>query len=121
MGTTILSFQNRVVIETLHSEGRSLQYIANDFWVWRWVVRYNCWAWSAILLQNGREIGSQHLNFSERNDVAKVYPQIYRSQYSGFNTSFDLPTASTNELQLVLRFTDDPVGNGNSSDKWINL
>ncbi len=25
----ILSFQNRVVIETLHSEGRSLQYIAN--------------------------------------------------------------------------------------------
>ncbi|WP_283594252.1 helix-turn-helix domain-containing protein, partial [Limosilactobacillus galli] len=24
-----LSFQNRVVIETLHNEGRSLQYIAN--------------------------------------------------------------------------------------------
>lgn len=29
MSTTILSFQNRVVIETLHSEGRSLRYIAN--------------------------------------------------------------------------------------------
>ncbi|WP_141685855.1 helix-turn-helix domain-containing protein, partial [Limosilactobacillus reuteri] len=29
MGTTILSFQHRVVIETLHSEGRSLRYIAN--------------------------------------------------------------------------------------------
>ena len=29
MGTTILSFQNRVVIETLHNEGRSLRYIAN--------------------------------------------------------------------------------------------
>ncbi|MFR0576617.1 helix-turn-helix domain-containing protein, partial [Limosilactobacillus reuteri subsp. suis] len=26
MGTTILSFQNRVVIETLHNEGRSLRY-----------------------------------------------------------------------------------------------
>ncbi|MCH5378863.1 helix-turn-helix domain-containing protein, partial [Limosilactobacillus reuteri] len=25
MGTTILSFQHRVVIETLHSEGRSLR------------------------------------------------------------------------------------------------
>ena len=25
MGTTILSFQNRVVIETLHNEGRSLR------------------------------------------------------------------------------------------------
>ena len=29
MGTTILSFQNRVVIEMLHNEGRSLRYIAN--------------------------------------------------------------------------------------------
>lgn len=29
MGTTILSFQNRVVIETLNNEGRSLRYIAN--------------------------------------------------------------------------------------------
>ena len=29
MGTTILSFRHRVVIETLHSEGRSLRYIAN--------------------------------------------------------------------------------------------
>ncbi|WP_422392843.1 transposase, partial [Limosilactobacillus reuteri] len=28
-GTTILSFRHRVVIETLHSEGRSLRYIAN--------------------------------------------------------------------------------------------
>ena len=26
MSTTILSFQNRVVIETLHNEGRSLRY-----------------------------------------------------------------------------------------------
>ena len=29
MSTTILSFQNRVVIETLHNERRSLRYIAN--------------------------------------------------------------------------------------------
>ena len=29
MSTTILSFQNRVVIETLHNEGCSLRYIAN--------------------------------------------------------------------------------------------
>ncbi|RDF15530.1 helix-turn-helix domain-containing protein, partial [Levilactobacillus brevis] len=27
MSTTILSFQNRVVIDTLHNEGRSLRYI----------------------------------------------------------------------------------------------
>ena len=89
-----------------------------------WVANDNAMTWPyayAILLQNGHEIGRQRLNLSERADVAKVYPQIYRSQYSGFNTSFDLPTASTNGLQLVLRFTDDPAGNGNSSDKWINL
>lgn len=29
MSTTILLFHNRVVIETLHNEGRSLRYIAN--------------------------------------------------------------------------------------------
>ena len=29
MGIIILSFQNRVVIETLHNEGRSLRYIAD--------------------------------------------------------------------------------------------
>ena len=75
----------------------------------------------AILLQNGHEIGRQQLNFSERNDVAKAYPQIYRSRYSGFRAAFNLPTSSTRGLQLVLRFTDDPAGNGNSSDKWINL
>ena len=75
----------------------------------------------AILIQNGREIGRQRLTLSERDDVAKVYPQIYRSQYSGFNANFDLPTFSTRGLQLVLRFTDDPAGNGNSSDNWINL
>ena len=75
----------------------------------------------AILLQNGHEIGRQRLNLSERADVAKVYPQIYRSQYSGFNANFDLPTLSTAGLQLVLRFTDDPAGNGNSSDQWIKL
>ena len=75
----------------------------------------------AILIQNGQEIGRQRLNFSERNDVAKAYPQIYRSRYSGFRAAFNLPTSSTRGLQLVLRFTDDPAGNGNSSDKWINL
>lgn len=75
----------------------------------------------AILLQNGHEIGRQRLNLSERDDVAKAYPQIYRSQYSGFRAAFNLPTSSTRGLQLVLRFTDDPAGNGNSSDKWINL
>ena len=31
MGTTILSFQHRVVIETLHNEGRSLRYVKGGF------------------------------------------------------------------------------------------
>ncbi|MEY8295180.1 mucin-binding protein [Limosilactobacillus caviae] len=76
----------------------------------------------AILLQNGKEIGRQRLNQIERDDVAKVYPSIYQSKNSGFKASFKLPTVSLDNLQLVLRNTDDPNGNGNNpSDVWINV
>lgn len=75
----------------------------------------------AIVLQNGHEIGRQALNLTERDDVARAYPQIYRSQYSGFTAHFTLPSDSLNNLQLVLRFTDDRAGNGNTADRWINL
>lgn len=75
----------------------------------------------AILLQNGREIGRQQLRLSERDDVAQAMPQIYRSQFSGFNTTFTLPSDSLANLQLVLRFTDDLAGNGHSADCWVSL
>lgn len=76
----------------------------------------------AILLQNGKEIGRQRLNQIERADVAKVYPSIYQSKNSGFKANFKLPTVSLDNLQLVLRNTDDPNGNGNNpSDVWINV
>lgn len=75
----------------------------------------------AIVLQNGHEIGRQALTLTERDDVARAYPQIYRSQFSGFTAHFTLPSDSLNNLQLVLRFTDDRAGNGNTADRWITL
>ncbi len=75
----------------------------------------------AILLQNGHEIGRQKIGFTVRDDVARAYPRIYQSQNSGFNVSFMLPSYSTQGLQVVLRFTDDPAGNGNSADEWIAI
>lgn len=70
----------------------------------------------AILLQNGKEIARQQLTLTERPDVAKVYPGLYQSLHSGFSADFDVPASQlTGNLQLVLRFTDDPAGNGNGT------
>ena len=74
-----------------------------------------------ILLQNGHEIGRQRVLLSTRDDVARVYPRTYNSRLSGFNVHFTLPQYSLNGLQAVLRFTDDPAGNGNSADEWVGI
>lgn len=71
-----------------------------------------------IVLNNGKEVGRTQLSFYARPDVAKVYPGIYQSANSGF--SLDLPAKwdqLMGNLTLVLRFTDDPAGNGNFSDQ----
>lgn len=76
----------------------------------------------AIILANGHEIGRQKLTLSQRNDVAKVFPQMYNSGKSGFNVSFAIPDSDKNaKLQLVLRFSDDSFGNGNVNDIWLTL
>lgn len=74
----------------------------------------------AILLQDGKEIGRQRLTLTNRSDVAQAYPGIYRSLQSGFNVDFAIPASQLTEtLQLVLRFTSDPAGNGNNTvDYW---
>lgn len=76
----------------------------------------------AILLQDGKEIARQELTLTNRPDVANVYPGLYRSLQSGFSVDFAIPANQlTGTLQLVLRFTDDPAGNGSSTvDDWIN-
>lgn len=74
-----------------------------------------------ILLQNGHEIGRQRVTLTARDDVARVYPRTYMSRLSGFNVHLTLPQYSLRGLQAVLRFTDDPAGNGNSADEWVGI
>lgn len=74
-----------------------------------------------IVLQNGREIGRSIVMGSESNlvrpDVERVFPGILNSGQSGFQSSVVLNTNLRNTaIQLIHRFTDDPVGNGNYID-----
>lgn len=74
-----------------------------------------------IVLQNGKEIGRSIVMGSEGNltrlDVERVFPGILNSGQSGFQSSIVLSTNLKNAaIQLIHRFTDDPVGNGNYVD-----
>lgn len=72
-----------------------------------------------IILNNGQEIARQKLSLTQRADVAQTYPTVFNSLNSGFNTLVKFNPAKANDnLQIVLRFTDDPAGNGNYSDQW---
>ncbi len=72
----------------------------------------------AIVLNNGREVTRTQLNLASRPDVATVYPIVVNSLHSGFDTLIKLnPADLSGNVQVLLRFTDDPVGNGNYSDQ----
>lgn len=71
-----------------------------------------------IVLSDGREIGRSQLTLTARPDIARLYPQTFNSLNSGFNTvvHFD-PAKVGQQMQVLVRFTDDPAGNGNASDQ----
>lgn len=71
-----------------------------------------------IVLSDGREIGRSQLTLTARPDIAGLYPQTFNSLNSGFNTvvHFD-PAKVGQQMQVLVRFTDDPAGNGNASDQ----
>ncbi|WP_251545293.1 N-acetylmuramoyl-L-alanine amidase [Limosilactobacillus caecicola] len=72
-----------------------------------------------ILILNGKEVGRQAVTLTQRTDVANAYPHLYGSLYSGFNTSFNIPTGSTGDFQLVLRFSNNGTnGEGSHTDIW---
>lgn len=71
-----------------------------------------------ILLNNGHEVGRKSLKLTQRSDVAKVYPQIYNSDKSGFTTTFIIPSDLTGDLQFVLRFSNQLNGEGEHDDMW---
>lgn len=74
-----------------------------------------------IVLNDGREIGRARVNFIDRPDVARAYPHIYDSLHSGINQDVPIDIGNaTGQLSVIMRFTDDPAGNGNYVDQRTN-
>lgn len=80
-------------------------------------------AYLFLINDQGQELSRQKVKLTSRPDVAKVYPSIYNSDVSGFDTDLKLNDSSTidkdtNEnVHFVLRFTNGEDGNPTSTDK----
>lgn len=78
-----------------------------------------------IVMGNNGEVTRQKLNLVARPDVAKVYPGMYNSLTSGFDTSIKLTSDQVAKLKdnfhLILRFSaaenGDPTGNNSILDQ----
>lgn len=72
-----------------------------------------------FVMNNGREVARQKLTLTSRPDVAKVYPTLFNSGRSGFNTTVKLSTDQLNQLtgqvSILLRFTNSNDGNPGST------
>ena len=71
-----------------------------------------------IMLADGKEVARQQVTLMGRNDVAKAYPQVNNSQFSGFTATFSLPQGSVSQYQFVLRFSNATNGEGQHTDFW---
>lgn len=74
-----------------------------------------------IVLKNGKEVGRSQIMGAEGNtnrpDVNRAYPSILNSGQSGFQGSVVLTDKLVNaKVQLIHRFTNNPVGNGDYVD-----
>ena len=80
----------------------------------------------AIILNNGKEVTRQKLSLTARPDVAAVYPSLYNSAVSGFDTTIKLTNdqyqALNGQLQVLLRFSKaadgNPSGNNTVTDQF---
>ncbi len=73
----------------------------------------------AIVLSDGHEISRTRLHMVARPDIARLYPANFNSLNSGFDALVSLnPAQVGNNLQVILRSTDDPAGNGNADDQY---
>ncbi|AUJ29432.1 GH25 family lysozyme [Liquorilactobacillus hordei] len=69
----------------------------------------------------GKEIERVKYTPLQRTDVADAYWYIPNSAKSGFAVTFTLPSGykfGGKNIQFVLRYSDDPNGNGNTTDIW---
>lgn len=83
-------------------------------------------AYLILLNDKGQELGRQKVERTDRPDVDRVYPSVANSDKSGFATDIklnkliDLTKNSTENLHLVLRFTDGKDGNPTKTDKAVD-
>lgn len=69
----------------------------------------------------GRELDRVAVQNTQRDDVAKVHPDIFNAKYSGFSASLNLNGANAGDLiQLVSRYSDAANGEGNNVDRWFD-
>lgn len=69
-----------------------------------------------IMLVDGKEVARHAVTMTQRADVANAYPGIYNSLNSGFSTTFDLPNNISENIQFVLRYSNQADGEGQRSD-----
>lgn len=66
-----------------------------------------------------KEITRYQINRSTRNDVAKVYPNLFGASKSGFSYTVPLTTKITNrKIKIISRYSSDPTGSTNYVDYW---
>lgn len=69
----------------------------------------------------GKEITRKVVVSETRDDVAAAYPNVYGSENSGFNTSFEIPGQyKGHEIQVISRYSDSPDGEGNYVQYWFD-
>lgn len=68
-------------------------------------------------------LNSENIQEISRNDVQNVYPNLYHSYQSGYQSQLQLRTSDlAHSLSLVSRYSDDPhFGEGNHTDYWSNM
>ena len=69
-----------------------------------------------------KELARQAVQNTQRNDVQKAYSNVYNAQVSGFNVSFKIDSQDflNDNIQIVSRYTSDPMGNTNNVDRWFS-
>lgn len=68
-----------------------------------------------------REVKRQMVDSLSRNDVQKVYPNIYNDAQSGFDLTTTLDSSlNGHEIQIISRYSDAKNGEGNKIDYWFN-
>lgn len=68
-----------------------------------------------------QEVKRQMVNSLSRNDVQKVYPNIYNDAQSGFDLTTTLdPSLNGHEIRIISRYSDAKNGEGNKVDYWFN-